>query len=187
MSKRTVLFRPDGIVFDIVMPGPGWEKPEGVQAVESETANIGDSYDKGKFIPRQFDWSKDELKEYVHLRRGAAVKQAMEFNLSDPGQTPKLIKIQMGPEQLAEIRELDWVAEVTGEEVTLVTKDGVLTMTPHEIARLHMGIAKFIQRSHKIAAALLEGIDKNTIPSRREIDAPETATATKIPSWTKNV
>jgi hypothetical protein len=182
--KRHVLVK-GGKVIDLVMPGPGYQPPKGCSLVESETANIGDAYQGGKFTAFERPVSKEQLREYVRERRNGSLNTDLDFNLAEPGNDPVIIQIPMSTIFRGEIIDLAWLAEVTGEDTTLVIRDRVLTLTPKQIMAIRERIAEHIRRSHRVAAKLLEGVEKASIPSLREIDKPETATAIKIDPWVK--
>jgi len=178
--SRHVLVK-DGKVQDAVMPGPGYKPPKGFRMIKSDTANIGDSYDGGEFAScGVLETTKEQWKDYVRFLREVIVKDGIEFDIAEPGADPKLVKIHTDIAQRDEIRSLAQLAKAFGEDVVLVTKDDVLTLSAGKIEELSVRVAKFIDNSHKIAAKLIDGIEQGRISSRDSIDHPETL---EIGSW----
>ena len=174
-----------GKVCNVVMPGPGYRPPNGNTLIESETANIGDEYDGKQFVAVDRPISKEELNKYVHLLRDEAFKK-IDFNFAEPGDEQKIINISIPAALREEIRDLAWLAEITGEDTILVVGDDVLTLSPKQLAKLRRRIADYIHHSHAVAAKLIDGIERALITSLSEIDKPETATALKVAPWRKS-
>lgn len=58
----------DGIVINVEMIGPGFER-DGVTYVPSETAGIGDRYEKGEFVRPEIEPQPDPVPEIVSMRQ----------------------------------------------------------------------------------------------------------------------
>lgn len=186
--KRIALVE-KGVVHDIVMVGHEYEAPKGSLAIESETANIGDKHDGNVFIkpnPPSIKMTPQGLIEYVRLYRASIVNSGIDFNLASPGEDLKIVRIPGNSSIREEIRDLAWLAEVTGEDTILVTNNDVLTLSAKQIVTLRERLAEHIHRSHIVAAKLIDGIIHKHVTSKNEIEAPEKAANVKIPGWRKH-
>lgn len=181
-TKRAVIVR-KGRVHDVIMTGPSYIPPPDGKLVFSDTANIGDVHDGKTFSMHEPAQTQEELYAYARLKLETMSKAGIDFDLADPGDDPKVVRIYTDYITLNDIMSLSWVAEIDQEDVTLVTRDQVLHMSPAAIVRLREAVTRHVAHAHKVAGQLFKHIETRHIAHRREIDAPETATAVKMESW----
>lgn len=181
-ANRMVLMK-GGVVHEVVMGGPQFKAPEGFEAVVSDQANIGDSHNGEAFQAKKVQLSKTQLAAYARERREKVTRTFIDFNTAKPGSDPAMIRIPLTNEFREDIRDLAFLAELTGGNVILSLPDKTVTLTPAQIIDIRNRLAKLIGQSHEILAKLLAGIETGHIASQEHIDFPEKATAVKLSAW----
>jgi hypothetical protein len=182
--KRFALVKSGKVTDVVISSGPDRHTlPEGVKAVESETANIGDTHDGANFYQTYIQYSPEELEAYARFRQSTVVRAGIKFNLASPGNDPDIIHVPTDATTRETIRELAYLASEDGAMAPVSFPSRTVVLTVQQIIRLRKRIAEHVARSQALLSRIVGAIGKGQIASREHIDSPETATAIQLEPW----
>ena len=169
MLKRTALIK-NSKVHNIIMAETDYRPPKGLTVIETETADIGDSYDGENFAKPEPPHSKGELISHAKLWFQTEINRGVTFDLADPGDPPQIVQIPADNTTREEIAALAFVAELDRKDLSLVTRDRVLSLSPDHILNLREGIMRHVAESYARLADQIRAIEEGRITSIGEID-----------------
>lgn len=162
--KRIALVA-NNTVENIIMVSDRFESPDGVLAIETESANIGDAYDGVDFIPAKREFSKDEMVAIAIGYHKGAMSAGAEVNIDG-----EVIKIPVNIDTYMDVVALASVADSRDTDLTLVIPNKILKLSKLKIKEVHDAIVHHVVNCQDTLGRTIEGIINGDIASIGEID-----------------
>jgi hypothetical protein len=168
---RTTLIE-NGSVVSVIATGGDYQPPNGVTAVASDTANIGDHYDGTSFsrspapAPSQAD-----LVLYAERKQAMVAQRGITVNVGTQ-QAPHVVRASTDS---TSIGYLNGAARQSladpNFQATWTDTTGSVTLTAAQILNVDAAVTAYIQASFATLGTVLAAIDAGTITIVAQIDA----------------
>ena len=173
--KRRALIK-DGKIADIIIADDQYKAPPGFKLAETDDANIGDLYDKGRFIKPKIKADRKDLLHAAHVRKQLDAAFGMEFEL-DSG-----AKIR-APTDVKTRHEVSEIAAL-GIDAKFVFPAGAeqYDLTANDFRRLVRAYAERTAANYAALADIVGAIDRLEITSYEDVEDPGRL---KLREWPK--
>lgn len=168
--SRTALIR-NGVVEHVIMAANDFEIPEGMTAIRSNTAGIGDKHDGVNFHrPEDPDLAVPQLVNLARRRRQLIARYGVKFNVGTHDQ-PVMVKVSTHHDARMDLGDHAYLAS---RDIyyrgTLVDEFGIIELSGQQFLDLERHVALFIAETHKTLASVVTDINSGRIRKKSQID-----------------
>lgn len=173
---RTALIK-DGAVTGVIVIGDEYTAPDGVTAVASDTANIGDTYDGKAFSPPTPPApTQDQLLAYASRKQNEMLAQVWSFNVAAQGQPAHTVTTKLDSDgQFAMTKVALWAQMNTSTADAALPYSNVdftsTTLTPAECLSLAQQTGNVDAESYATLNTVAAAIKGGTVKTFAAIDA----------------
>lgn len=186
---RVALVNALNVVAEVVLAGPTYAPPPGWTAVASDTANIGDHYIGGEFVPIVPTLPVADLVNYANGKQVSIAKKGVSVNLAAPGDPALMASVDTSATGRADLAGL-YLQALTNPAFTTtwVQSSGPFTITAAQIIMLSNAVAAFISATYQTLGAVTAAINAGAITTLPQVDAPQGVTfnGAPLPAWPVN-